>query len=252
VKVSVVTVSFNAGRTIGHTLESFCAQRHPERELVVVDGGSTDETLAIVRSFEAEPIRLISEPDRGLYDAMNKGLRLFTGEAVGFLNADDRYQDPDVLGDIAAGLDGVDIVYGDLDFVDSHDNGRVVRTWRSQPWRAGAFRAGWMPPHPTFYVRRAVVEAVGEFDRSMKISADYDYMLRAMELNGFSSRFLPRVMVRMLTGGASTAGVSSYLRGNLEALRARRRWLGAGLIDAALIAKPLGKVGQFLAGARTT
>jgi glycosyltransferase len=105
-----------------------------------------------------------------------------------------------------------------------------------------------MPPHPTFYARRKVVEAVGEFDLDMKISADYEFMLRAMELHGFSSRFMPRVMIRMLTGGASTAGLSSYLRGNLEALRARRRWLGSGLVDAALLAKPLSKVGQFLAG----
>jgi glycosyltransferase involved in cell wall biosynthesis len=245
-KVSVVTVGYNAGRTIGHTLESFFAQSHPDKELVVVDGGSTDDTVAIVESFRREGLRMVSEPDRGLYDAMNKGLRLFTGDAVGFLNADDRYNDPGVLADVAAALEEVDIVYGDLDFIDDHDSDQVVRTWRGKPWNAGAFRRGWMPPHPTFYVRRGVVEQVGEFDLSMKISSDYDYMLRAMELGGFSSRFLSRVMVRMMVGGASTGGLASYLRGNFEALRARRRWLGSGFIDAALLAKPLGKVGQFL------
>jgi glycosyltransferase involved in cell wall biosynthesis len=247
VKISVITVSFNAARTIGHTLESALAQTHPDKELLVIDGGSKDETVAVVRSF-GERVRLISEPDRGLYDAMNKGLRLFSGDAVGFLNADDRYQDDRVLADIADSLEQADIVYGDLDFVDSHDGGKVVRSWRGRPFERGAFRRGWMPPHPTFYVRRSVTEAVGAFDLDMKISADYDFMLRAMELNGFSSQFLPRVMIRMLTGGASTAGLSSYVRGNLEALRARRRWLGSGLIDTALLTKPLGKVGQFLAG----
>jgi glycosyltransferase involved in cell wall biosynthesis len=247
VKISVVTVSYNAGRTIGHTLASALEQTHADTELLVVDGGSTDDTLDIVRSFGPR-VRLISEPDRGLYDAMNKGLRLFTGEAVGFLNADDRYQDPGVLSDVAVALADVDIVYGDLDFVDSHEGGKVVRSWRGRPFQAGAFRRGWMPPHPTFYARRAVVQAVGEFDLGMKISADYDFMLRAMELNGFSSRFLPRVMIRMLTGGASTAGLGSYVRGNLEALRARRRWLGSGIVDTAFLAKPLGKVGQFLTG----
>ena len=245
-KVSVVTVSYNAGRTIGHTLESFFAQSHPDKELVVVDGGSTDDTMAIVETFRRDGLRVLSERDRGLYDAMNKGLRLFGGDAVGFLNADDRYNDADVLADVAAALEEVEIVYGDLDIVEDHESDRVVRTWRGKPWNAGAFRRGWMPPHPTFYVRRAVVEQVGEFDLSMKISSDYDYMLRAMELGGFSSRFLPRVMVRMMAGGASTAGLTSYLRGNFEALRARRRWLGSGIIDAALLAKPLGKVGQFL------
>jgi glycosyltransferase involved in cell wall biosynthesis len=250
VKVSVVTVSYNAGRTIGRTLESFFEQRHPDKELVVVDGGSTDDTLAIVRSFGEDGLRLVSERDRGLYDAMNKGLALYSGDAVGFLNADDRYQDAGVVGDIAQALAEVDIVYGDLDFVDARDDRKVVRSWRGKPFESGAFRRGWMPPHPTFYARRAVIEAVGEFDLGMKISADYDFMLRAMELNGFTSRFLPRVMIRMLTGGASTAGLASYLRGNLEALRARRRWLGSGLIDAALLAKPLGKVGQFLGSPR--
>lgn len=244
-RISTVTVSFNAGRTIGHTLESFFAQSWRDKELLVIDGGSNDDTLEIVRSFESEGLRLISERDRGLYDAMNKGLRLFGGDAVGFLNADDRYADPGVLAEVAAALGEVDIVYGDLDFVDSHDEGRIVRTWRGAPYQPGAFRKGWMPPHPTFYIGRKVVEAVGEFDLSMKISSDYDFMLRAMELSDFSSRFLPRVMIRMLTGGTSTAGFSSYLRGNLEALRARRRWLGAGLIDTALLAKPLRKVGQF-------
>jgi glycosyltransferase involved in cell wall biosynthesis len=246
VKVSVVTVSFNAGRTIGHTLESLFAQTHPDQELVVVDGGSTDDTLAIVESFCREGVQVVSERDRGLYDAMNKGLRRFAGDAVGFLNADDRYNDEGVLADISAALEEFDIVYGDLDFIDDHESDRVVRTWRGKAWTAGAFQRGWMPPHPTFYVRRRVAEQVGEFDLALKISSDYDYMLRAMELGGFSSRFLPRVMVRMMTGGASTAGLKSYLRGNLEALRARRRWLGSGFIDAALLAKPLGKVGQFL------
>jgi glycosyltransferase involved in cell wall biosynthesis len=251
VRVSVVTVSYNAGRTIGHTLESFFEQTHADKELVVVDGGSTDDTLAIVGSFATDGVRVVSERDRGLYDAMNKGLRLFGGQAVGFLNADDRYNDAAVLADIAGALDEVDIVYGDLDFVDSHEAGKVVRSWRGKPFVAGAFRRGWMPPHPTFYARRAVVEAVGEFDLGMKISADYDFMLRALELNGFSSRFLPRVMIRMLTGGASTAGLGSYVRGNVEALRARRRWLGSGVVDAAFLAKPLGKVGQFLGASRS-
>jgi len=247
VKISVVTVSYNAGKTIGHTLESFFAQNHPDKELLVIDGGSKDDTLKIVNSFAHPAMTVVSEKDRGLYDAMNKGLARFTGDAVGFLNADDRYQDADVLTDIADGLERADIVYGDLDFIDNHEADTVVRTWRGAAFKPGAFRRGWMPPHPTFYIRRRVAEAVGEFDLSLRIAADYDFMLRAMELGGFESRFLPRVMVRMMTGGASTSGIRGYLKSNLEALRARRRWLGSGFVDTAFLAKPLGKVGQFLA-----
>lgn len=244
-KISVVTVSFNAGRTIGHTLASFLEQEHADKELLVIDGGSSDDTVAVARSFADPSIRIISEPDEGLYDAMNKGLARFAGEAVGFLNADDRYQDAGVLGEIAEALTFADIVYGDLDFVDDHTSGKIVRSWRGQPWTPGAFARGWMPPHPTFYVARKVVEATGTFDTSLKIAADYDYMLRALELGGFDHRFLQRVMVRMMVGGKSTSGVGGYVKSNLEALRVRRRHLGSGFVDRALLAKPLGKAGQF-------
>lgn len=246
-RISVVTVCFNAERTIGHTLNSFLKQEHPDKELLVVDGGSRDGTLKVVESFADPAIRVVSEPDRGLYDAMNKGLRRFGGDAVGFLNADDCYADRHTLSALAEGLADADIVYGDLDFVEDHEGGRVVRSWRGGPWSQGAFARGWMPPHPTFYVRRRVVERTGEFDVSLSIAADYDFMLRALELGGFSHRFLPRVLIRMQVGGKSTAGLSGYVKSNLQALRARRRHLGSGLVDYALIAKPLSKAAQFFA-----
>ncbi|MDB5438415.1 MAG: glycosyltransferase, partial [Caulobacteraceae bacterium] len=157
-KVTVVTVCFNAERTIAHTLRSFLEQDHADKEMLVLDGGSTDGTLDVVRAFADPAIKLVSEPDRGLYDAMNKGLRGFSGEAVGFLNADDCYADRHTLSALSEGLGEADIVYGDLDFVSDHEAGRVVRTWRGRPWHPGAFAKGWMPPHPTFYVRRSVVE----------------------------------------------------------------------------------------------
>lgn len=246
-KISVVTVCFNAERTIAHTLRSFLEQDHADKEMLVLDGGSRDGTLRVVESFSDPSIRVVSEPDRGLYDAMNKGLRGFAGEAVGFLNADDCYADRQSLSALSEGLAQADIVYGDLDFVGDHEEGRVVRTWRGRPWRKGAFASGWMPPHPTFYVRRAVVEKTGEFDLSLSIAADYDFMLRALELGGFSHRFLPRVLIRMQAGGKSNSGISGYMKSNLQALRARRRHLGAGLVDYALIAKPLSKAAQFFA-----
>jgi glycosyltransferase involved in cell wall biosynthesis len=245
-KISVVTVCFNSARTIGHTVESFLRQTHPDKELVIVDGASPDATLAIVRSFAADEVRIISEPDDGIYDAMNKGLDAFAGDAVGFLNSDDRFTDEASLSHIAEGLADADIVFGNLDFVNDHDRRQVVRRWRGSPYRPHAFATGWMPPHPTFYVRRAVVDAVGRFDTAFRIAADYDFMLRAMELHEFRVAMIDRVLIDMMQGGDSTAGLKAYVRSNFEALKSRQRWLNSGSLDGALVAKPLRKLGQFL------
>jgi len=248
-KISVVTVAWNAEGTIGNTIDSFLGQSHRDAELLVIDGASTDETLALVKGYDDPRVRLISEPDEGLYDAMNKGLRLFSGDAVGFLNADDSYHDDGALAAIAEALRASDAVTGNLDFIADHASRRVVRRWRGSPFRPGAFRRGWMPAHPTFYIRRELAERTGLFDTGYRIAADYDYMLRALELDrgGASPRVahLDRVLVDMLAGGTSTAGWGAYLRGNLESLKARRKWLGSGIVDAALFAKPLGKLGQY-------
>jgi glycosyltransferase involved in cell wall biosynthesis len=245
VLISVVTVCFNAAATIPHTIASFLGQTERRAELIVVDGASPDGTAGIARSFGDPRIRVVSEPDGGVYEAMNKGLALYRGDAVGFLNADDRFHDAHALAAIAEGLEEADVVFGDLDFVRDHETSRVVRRWRASPWRPGAFRRGWMPPHPTFYVRRAVAERVGGFDTALRIAADYDFMLRALEHGEVRAARIGRTLVDMAIGGQSTAGARSYLQGNLEALASRRRWLGAGPLDYALLAKPLAKLGQF-------
>jgi glycosyltransferase involved in cell wall biosynthesis len=206
-KISVVTVCFNAASTIGYTLDSFFAQDHADKELLVIDGASRDDTLAVVGRYPG--VTVVSEPDRGIYDAMNKGLAAFTGDAVGFLNADDRYKDRSALAEIAGALAGADIVHGNIDFVSDHRSGRVTRRWRTAPFRPGAFARGWMPAHPSFYVRREVVRKVGLFDLAYPIAADYDYMLRAMEIHRFSHAFIERPLVDMMQGGTSNAGVTS-------------------------------------------
>lgn len=245
-RISVVTVCWNAASTIGEALESFFAQTHADKELLVIDGASTDDTLQVVRSFAREGVTIVSEPDRGLYDAMNKGLASFRGDAVGFLNADDRFHDADALAAVAASLAEADICYGDLDYVGGVRRDQVVRRWRSTPWRKGGFRRGWMPAHPTFYCRRSVVEAVGSFDLRYRVAADYDFMLRALEVCDFKAARIDRVLIDMGAGGLSTTGIGARVRHNLEALESRRRWLGAGLVDYALFAKPLGKASQIV------
>ena len=246
-KISVITVCRNACGTIAHAVESFLRQDHPDKELLVLDGASTDGTQDIVARYAGDGVVMVSEPDRGMYDALNKGLARFSGEAFGALNADDAYHHDGVLTRIAEGLARTAIVHGDLDYVSDHATKRVVRAWRVDKARpAGGFRAGWMPAHPTFYVRRAVAERVGEFDLSLRTAADYDWMLRALEYHRFSVGRVEGVMVDMMHGGRSTQSVQSHLAHNLEALSSRRRWLNAPMVDRALVAKPLRKVSQFI------
>lgn len=246
-KISVVTASLNAAATIHYTLDSFLSQNHKPKELVLIDGGSTDETVAIARSYDSAEIVIVCERDRGIYEAMNKGLDRFTGDAVGFLNADDRFADPDCLTAISEALHEADIIHGNLDIVADHVTRRLVRRWRSSDYRLGAFRSGWMPPHPTFYVRRDVVEKVGKFNVKFRISADYDYMLRALELHGLRSAFVHRVLVEMQHGGRSTRNLGAYWKSNWESHQSRRTHLGVGLLSMSLLAKPIRKLPQLLA-----
>src|SRR5262249_899395 len=162
-KISVITVCRNSERTIAHTIKSFLAQTHADKEMVIVDGCSSDRTLDIVRSFDNPSLRIFSGPDNGIYDAMNKGLRLYQGDACGFLNSDDVFQDAAVLKRIAAGLSQADVVYGDVLFVNNQIEKRAVRLWRAGGYTRGCFRYGWLPPHPTFYIRRELADAVGPF-----------------------------------------------------------------------------------------
>jgi len=244
-KISVITVCFNAAGTIRHTLASFFAQEYVDKELVVIDGGSTDATVDIVKAFLSENVVLVSEPDQGHFDAMNKGLNIFSGDVVGMLNADDRFHDTSILGRIARGIDEADMTSGHLNYVRDHQTHRIVRRWRAGAYRQGAFQSGWMPAHPTFYVRRAIVEAVGPYNIRYTIGADYDWILRAYEVHNFSESFIDHVMVDMMVGGKSAIGISSLIH-NIESLRSRQKWLGAGIIDYAFFAKPLHKLNQFV------
>lgn len=244
-KISIITASYNSAATIGSTIESFLQQQHPEKEMLVIDGASSDATLKIVDSFGSPLVRVFSEKDRGVYDAMNKGLRLFDGEVVGFLNSDDTFHDPGALGDIAAAMLDADIVYGDLNMVTDHRTKKLVRLWRGGTFRRYSFQLGWVPPHPTFYMRKTVVRKVGEYDLTFVTTADYDYMLRALALNDFRVRYIPRVIADFQMGGISTSGLGVTIRGNLECLRSRRMHLNAPIIDAAFFLRFLRRLLQL-------
>ena len=221
-RISLVTVCRNAASTIRRTLESADAQRGVELEHIVVDGASDDGTVAELEAFRPLHSRFsfVSEPDRGLYDAINKGIGRATGEVVGLLHADDEFEDAEVLADVARGIEGVDAVYGDLRFVDGE--GRSVRYYSSRRWRPWMHRIGFMPAHPTLYVRREVAGRFGGYSTDYEISADFEWMVRVLCRGGVKARYLPRTMVRMRVGGRSTAGAKAMLSLNRENVRAER------------------------------
>lgn len=220
-KISVITVAYNSASTIEETLRSIASQSHPELEHVVVDGASTDDTLAIIQRQSRQPERLLSEPDHGIYDAMNKGIKASGGEVVGFLNSDDLFAHDHVLSDIARAFKDptVEACYGDLVYV-SRDNQTVVRYWRSKPFNRGRFAQGWCPPHPTFYVRRSAIERLGLFNTDFKLAADAEFLMRYLEVGGIRVNYLPEVLVRMRLGGATNNSFANIIRQNREILGA--------------------------------
>jgi glycosyltransferase len=244
-KISVVTVALNSAATIRQSIDSFLAQRYDDKELIIVDAGSTDETVSIAKSFRDPSIAIVSEKDAGVYDGMNKGLRLFTGEAVGFLNSDDTFRTANALNFIAEGLTDAEVVYGDLYIVTDHYTKRVFRTWKAGEFSSSSFGLGWMPPHPTFYVRRNVVDSVGEFDLRYQIGGDYDYMLRALVVPGRKIKYVPHVLIDYQWGGISSGSLRGIIRGNLECLHSRRRHLNSPLVDRAFFLRPMRRLLQI-------
>jgi glycosyltransferase len=246
--ISIITATWNCQSTVADCLASVAGQTHPHIEHVVVDGASTDGTLGVLQSHRQQLAVLQSEPDRGIYDALNKGLALATGDVVGFLHADDLYAHADVLAHVAAAFEdpAVCAVYGDLQYVSKDDTDRVVRHWASTPFSPGRLAWGWMPPHPTLYVRREWYARIGGFDTRYRIAADYHSILQLFSQPGFKAVHLPEVLVKMRLGGASNRSLSAMVRKSREDWSALRR-TGVGALGGvgALAWKNLSKVRQF-------
>lgn len=211
-KISLITVSYNSASTIGTTLESVAAQNYPELEYILVDGGSSDSTLDTVDRFSELVTLCISEPDQGIYDAMNKGVQRATGEVIGILNSDDFYRQGEVLNEVAALFAAdpeLEVVLGDVDFVREDDLNRPVRTYRAGQFKPWMFRFGLMPPHPAVFVRKSAYERVGLYKLGYKIAADFDFLTRLLLVDGAKYHLAHKTWVRMRTGGASTSGLKS-------------------------------------------
>ena len=243
--ISVITAVFNRVDTVGQALESVGAQCWPLVEHIVIDGASTDGTLQVLQTHQGRLALLLSERDDGIYDALNKGLARATGDVVGLMHSDDFYADDLVLEKVAHAFDdpSVDAVYGDLDYVDKVNPSRIIRRWRTGDYKPARLAWGWMPPHPTLYLRRSVIEQWGGFDTSFRIAADYEAMLRYFAIGQIRLAYIPEVLVKMRVGGESNRSLSHIVLKSREDYRALRK-NGVGGIGA-LVWKNLSKVGQY-------
>ncbi len=245
-KVSIVTVCYNSASTIEDTIKSVLSQTYTNIEYIIVDGKSSDNTLDIVSNYKTNIAKVVSEKDNGLYDAINKGINLSTGEIVAILNSDDFYQDEQVIEDIVKLFEKeqLDACYADLVYVDKLDTQKVTRLWKSGYYKKGMFFKGWMPPHPTFFVQKAIYEKFGTFNLTLKSAADYEIMLRFIHKHNIKLGYLPRVIVRMREGGISNITLKNRIKANREDKKA---WIINDLKPKpfTLIFKPLSKIGQF-------
>ncbi len=227
-KISIITTTYNSGETLRDTLDSILKQTYRDWECIIVDGGSTDTTLDIVREYELRfdgRMRWLSEPDKGLYDAMNKGIRMATGDVVGILNSDDFYSSDNVLSSVAENMENpnVDAVYGDVHYVRATNLQKCIRYFSSRSFRRWKMRMGFIPAHPSFYCRRAVYEKYGAFDETFEIAGDFENLLRLIFVHRIKTQYLSLDFVTMRVGGVSSSGLKSYKQGFKEHLRAYRK-----------------------------
>lgn len=224
-KVSIITAAFNSGETLRDTLKSVLEQTYTNFEHIIVDGGSQDNTLEIIKEFEPlydGRLKWISEPDNGIYDAMNKGIGMASGEIVGLLNSDDFYTDGNVLKTFVSHIKDYDAVYGDVHYVNPDDLNKVVRYYSSKAFRRRLMLMGFMPAHPSFYCRRKLFEQFGAFDTEFRVASDFELLLRFIYKNNISIKYIGKDFVTMRTGGASTSGFKSHrmiLRDHLRAYK---------------------------------
>jgi len=247
-KISIITITYNSAATVEDTIKSVVMQDYPNVEYLIIDGKSKDATLQIVEKYKDKISKIVSEKDKGLYDALNKGIKHASGDIIGMLHSDDLYSNPQVISKIVKTFQDnpeAEGVYADLVFVNRNDTDKVMRTWESGTYQEGDFLKGWMPPHPTFFVKKAAYEKHGGFNTELKLSADYELMLRLIHKNQIKLAYLNEVIVKMRMGGVSNVSFFVKLKANLEDKMA---WKINGIKPkmTTMIMKPLRKLGQYL------
>lgn len=222
-KISIITVCYNSESTIRDTIESILAQTYSDIEYIIVDGASSDGTMAIVDEYKDFIATVVSEPDKGIYDAMNKGIELATGDVVGILNSDDFYQNNDAIQDIVCQFNSFpdsDLVFGDVVFIAPDNLEKIVRFYRSDHFKPWKLRFGWMPPHPASFIKKRAYDQVGVYSLDYTISSDYEMFVRLLLVHRLSFSRINKILVRMRAGGVSTASIKSRLLLNKEIVQA--------------------------------
>jgi len=244
-KLSIISVVYNNAQYIEDCIKSVASQSYRNREHIVVDGGSTDGTVKLIEKHQEKITKWVSEPDDGLYSAMNKGISMATGDVIGFLHSDDFYADQDVIEKVADVFINRDIesLYGDLVYI-SKSGKRIIRHWKSGDYREGMVKWGWMPPHPTFFVKREVYNRHGCFNTNLRVAADYDLILRFLGKHGISTHYIPEVLIKMRIGGNSNKSIKNIIRKSTEDYRAMKE-NDLPVPIAALFYKNFSKLRQF-------
>ena len=246
-KISIITTAYNSARTVEDTIKSVLGQVGVEVEYIIIDGSSTDGTMEIVNKYRDQITKIVSEKDGGMYDAMNKGIKLATGEVVGILNSDDVYEDNEVLKKVVEEFERTkaDCVWGDLEVVDKDDVNKVVRNWKSGPYIEGSFQKGWHPPHPGFFVKKEIYDKYGLFRTDMSTWADYELQLRFLEKHKISSAYISETLVKMRDGGKSSQSIWHQMKANFGCYKAFKI-NGLKVSPFIIIKKPLFKFKQYL------
>jgi len=245
-KITIITACLNNASTIESTIQSVLGQDYPNIEYIIIDGESTDGTKNIISKYKDERIVFSSGKDKGIYDALNKGLAKATGSIVGILHADDFYPKTNIISTVVKQFINLnyDCVYGDLQYVDRQKPDKIIRNWKSEPYYDGIFLKGFMPPHPTFFIKREHYLQYGNYNDTFSIAADYELMLRMLHKHKLKACYIPEVLVQMRVGGESNKSISNRIKANMED---RKAWKINGLQPGmfTLIRKPLGKINQY-------
>lgn len=245
-KVSIITVSYNSEAFLEQTIRSVTEQTYPNIEYIIIDGASSDNTLSIIAKYKNKIQHLLSEKDNGIYDALNKGIAMATGDIIGILHSDDFFTSNTVIEKVVAKItnEKSDALYADLFYVDKNNTDKITRKWHSGLYSQGAFVNGWMPPHPTFFVKKELYQKLGAFNLSFNTSADYELMLRFIHKHQIKLAYLNEFIIKMRVGGQSNVSVNNRVTANIED---RKAWEVNGLKPRfyTLWLKPLRKIKQF-------
>jgi glycosyltransferase len=245
-KVSIITSVWNNKNTIEDAIKSVLSQNYSDIEYIVVDGASSDGTIEVIKKYEYKISTFVSEKDKGIYDGLNKGVELATGDIIGFLHSDDIYADKNIISEVVEAFEknNTDSIYGDLVYVDKEDTNKVFRYWKSGDYSFKKLTNGWMPPHPTFFVKKEFYDRYGKFDLSFGIAADYDFMLRMLGKYKITTSYLPKVLYKMRVGGASNRSIKNIIQKSREDIKALKNNNIGGIHT--IVMKNLSKIPQFL------